>query len=61
MEGRWKAIFPWSLSIADFLLISRAFTGVRGSVPVVLLRISDEGRQVDGVDIGDSWVIPPAG
>jgi len=55
IEGRQKAIFPWSLSIVDCFFISNAFKTLGGSVSVNLLRISDEGKQIERVEIGDPY------
>lgn len=55
VKGRRKAIFPWSLSIVDCFFISGALTSLAGSVPSRMLRISDEGNQVEEVDVSDSY------
>lgn len=55
VEGRQKAIFPWSLSIVDCFFISNAFMTLSGSGSANLLRISDEGKQIERVEIGDPY------
>jgi len=55
VEGRPKAIFPWSLSIVDCFFVSSAFIKLSDSACVTLLRLSVSGTQVEEVNIFDAY------
>lgn len=56
VTGKSKAIYPWSLSIVDCFLVSRAFQAMSGSSSAVeLVRISDSGKQIEHVLINDAY------
>lgn len=55
VEGREKAVFPWSLSIVDCFFISSAFLGLEGAESVKLLRVSDGGNQAETSSIANAY------
>lgn len=53
-----KAIYPWSLSIVDCFFIYESFSKIAGHVNrISLLRISDQGKQTESVEIKSAYDI----
>lgn len=56
VKGQRKIIFPWPLSIVDCFFLGNAFkANASCHVSVNLARISDSGRQIERLSVGDAY------